>query len=74
VQARRRESGRGAETGAATRHSNVCDALSRNVPKLVETMVANCNAQPAKFREGDAEFSGRVPVRAGDPGRGLRLR
>ena len=22
----------------------VCDALSRNVPKLVETLVANCNA------------------------------
>jgi len=22
----------------------VCDALSRNVPKIVETLVANCNA------------------------------
>jgi hypothetical protein len=22
----------------------MCDALSRNVPKLVETLVANCNA------------------------------
>jgi transposase len=52
----------------------MCDALSRNVPKIVETLVANCNAHGRRnFVKGDSEFSGAVPVRAGGVSRDLRL-
>jgi hypothetical protein len=52
----------------------MCDALSRNVPKIIETLVANCNAHGRRnFSEGDREFSGAVPVRAGSVSRDLRL-
>ena len=56
----------------------MCDALSRNVPKLpagVEMLLANCLAHGRRqFVEVTLEFSRAMPVRAGDSGRGLRLR
>ena len=52
----------------------MCDALSRNVPKLVETLVANCNAHGRRnFVKVTAEFSRAMPICAGNFPRGLRL-
>jgi len=74
VEERRREPGGGAEGAAVSRPAAIqmCDALSRNVPKLIETLVADC-ARPAEFCEGDGEFSRPVPVCAGNFPGDLRL-
>ena len=56
----------------------MCDALSRNVPKLpsgVEILLANCLAHGRRqFVEVAANFPGRMPLRAGDAGPGVRPR
>ena len=56
----------------------MCDALSRNVPKLaggVEILLANCLAHGRRqFVEVAANFPERMPVRAGDAGSGVWLR
>jgi transposase len=53
----------------------MCDALSRNVPKLasgVDILLANCLAQWKKTVRGSCgELSRRMPLRAGDAGSGV---
>ena len=56
----------------------MCDALTRNLPKLpakLEVIVSHCLAHARRrFVEVVANFPAGMPARAGDLGRGLRLR
>ena len=52
----------------------MCDALSRNTPKGVETLVANCLAMEDGRWWSSRSLSGRMPVCARDAGRRLSQR
>jgi transposase len=55
----------------------MCDALSRNIPKLgtgVEILLGNCLAWKKAVCGSSGQLSGGVPVCAGDAGAGLRKR
>src|SRR5579862_4221165 len=53
----------------------MCDALSRNTPKGVETLIANCLTHGRRqVVESGGELSRRMPLCAGDAGRRLSLR
>ena len=79
-QARRREPGRGAEAAAdrpAAAHPDVRCAVAQcaEAAESLEITAGELScARTAALCGGDAEFSRAVPVRAGNAGRGLRLR